>query len=622
MIEHLPVLGVGVSLSLSAQPDPVAIVQARGGAQFVEYAGVIDVSRVQDEVERIQAAGGRVLYHPSYINFCGSFANNSHWLATTAEHIAAVGSPWFAQDCAYCFWGDSHGYSSQLGYFIPPILNEDSLRYALARIREVQQAVPTPVAIEPPPMTFVVGRMPLFSFFGRLAREADCAILLDMGHLVSYEMASGQDVCAALADLPCAQVVEVHIAGGRIKSSDGGAIYVDAHECAILEPSWQMLVKLLPHLPQLKAVCYECEGMDQDTVLTTLARLRELVRAHSSNAELVRVIDHSPASPPPIHTAAHPTHTRTPPTPVRNPVFFAQEHALFDLLFDDGLRTDFCRRGLAALMEYELPTAALQDFAVIRPDALAFDARLRTDLILAQFCRSFPLSFSLLSSFAEGLALVKSLIDSATMRQPSLSRLSFFGKRLRQLALERLDLEPELLALIDAELAMLATSQRLKQDVLDGVTPATTPALADNWLAAALDINSFVSVTLLPQSYDRLKQQLCPFSGSELWRHLNKNPLSASQRRQLLAEAEPRLLVCKAYIRHDSRCEPVIDQQTVELSEGFAPLLDHIDGSVSVNDILAQLKHLGASMAMLQSIAGGFRQLLKQGMLEPANHEC
>lgn len=289
-IQQLPTLGVGASLSLSSQPDPVTLVQTKGGPSFVEYAGLVDVGDVIDEVERIREAGAPVLYHPSYINFCGSYSNARHWLEATAEHVEEVASPWFAQDCAYCFWEAGPGYSTQLGYFIPPLLNQRSLDYAIQRIKEVQDIVPVPVAIEPPPMTFVVGNMPLFSFFGQLAEATDCAILLDMGHLVSYEMASGHSVRDALDALPCERVVEVHIAGGRLKKGEQGPVYVDAHECSILDQTWQMLESMLPELPNVKAVCYECEGIDEHTVLSTLKRLRKLVGEKSASPDLVSAL--------------------------------------------------------------------------------------------------------------------------------------------------------------------------------------------------------------------------------------------------------------------------------------------------------------------------------------------
>lgn len=283
----LPVLGIGVSLSLAAEPDPVALVQAPGGPQFVEYAGLAEAESVAAEVARIRAAGAPVLFHPSYINFCGSFPNHAAWLAATAAHVRAVESPWFAQDVAYCFWQEGPSYSTQLGYFIPPILNEASLALAIARVREVQAAVPAVVAVEPPPMAFVVGDMPLFTFFGRLARETGCALLLDMGHLVSWEVASGRRVLDAIDELPCAQVIEVHVAGGRLRQAGDGPVYMDMHEAPVLPETWAMLDALLPLLPAVKALCYECEGMPADTVLSVLAELRDKVRRLSASPGLV-----------------------------------------------------------------------------------------------------------------------------------------------------------------------------------------------------------------------------------------------------------------------------------------------------------------------------------------------
>jgi uncharacterized protein (UPF0276 family) len=178
-----------------------------------------------------------------------------------------------------------------MGYFIPPIMNDQSLRRAIERVREVQAAVPVPVAIEPPPVTFVVGDMPLFRFFGALARETDCAILLDMGHLVSWEMATGRPVREALDELPRERVIEVHIAGGRIEAGRTGPIYVDAHERAILDPAWTMLDAMLPELPAVRAVCFECEGASQETVLSVLDRVRGVVRGRSANPRLVARVE-------------------------------------------------------------------------------------------------------------------------------------------------------------------------------------------------------------------------------------------------------------------------------------------------------------------------------------------
>jgi uncharacterized protein (UPF0276 family) len=290
-IEALPVLGVGASLSLEAKPDPVSLVRSRGGPSFVEYAGRLDFDEVRGDVMRVREAGAPVLFHPSYINFCGSFANSQAWLEESARHIASVQSPWFAQDCAYCFVGKDQGYSSELGYFVPPILNRASLERAVERVREVQRVVPVPVAIEPPPMCFTLGRMPLLTFFGELAERTDCALLLDIGHLYSYEVASGKSVLEELSALPVERVIEVHVAGGRIEQSDGKNVYVDAHERDVLPEVWTLLTTLLPRLPAVRALCFECEGLSEARVLGTLSRLRELAVAHSAHAALVQKVE-------------------------------------------------------------------------------------------------------------------------------------------------------------------------------------------------------------------------------------------------------------------------------------------------------------------------------------------
>ena len=291
MFSDLPVLGLGASLSLGTTPDPVALVAEKTGPGFIEYSGLLDVSRIHAQVERIKQAGIPVLFHPSYINFAGSFNNSEKWLKKTQQHIDAVGSPWFAQDCAYCFWQNGFGYASQFGYFIPPILNEASLELAVERVKEVQKNISVPVAIEPPPVTFVVGCMPVFEFFGRLAESCDCALLLDVGHLVSYEMATGQSILLGLEYINTQRVIELHIAGGKIKSTADGLVYIDAHELDIMDESWKMLSLILPYLTNVKAICYECEGVDAQTVLNVLDRLRNVIKHECKSSALVRQVE-------------------------------------------------------------------------------------------------------------------------------------------------------------------------------------------------------------------------------------------------------------------------------------------------------------------------------------------
>ena len=137
-LAELPVLGVGVSLSLGTQPDPVILSQRPNGPDFVEYAGAVDVSVYRAQVEGLKKYSIPMLYHPSCLNLCGPWPNPSHWLAQVNQHVQHVKSAWLAQDVSVCFTGDVPGYSIDLGYFIPPILTQDSLREAIERVGEVR----------------------------------------------------------------------------------------------------------------------------------------------------------------------------------------------------------------------------------------------------------------------------------------------------------------------------------------------------------------------------------------------------------------------------------------------------------------------------------------------------
>lgn len=301
--------------------------------------------------------------------------------------------------------------------------------------------------------------------------------------------------------------------------------------------------------------------------------------------------------------------------------FAAQEHALFDLLFDRARRAAFRDDPVAALASYDLTAEERTDFSVLRADALELDAGMRTGLILSQFCRSFPLSFSLVSSLPDGLQRLRDLIDVETMRTSPLERLTAFGVRLRDglradtAAFASAREQALVLSVMEAELGMAWTACARKQAWLETARAAApvAPVPAD-WLQRPLVMADFVSAALLPQPYAVLKEALCPCTGAALWRRLAKEPLTAVQRQALFRQPSLRLLVARAELVNASRCEPQAEHVTVELPEGFASLLPHLDGTTPVSTMLAQLQAAGAQASMLDGVQGGFLQLLQHGM--------
>ncbi len=301
--------------------------------------------------------------------------------------------------------------------------------------------------------------------------------------------------------------------------------------------------------------------------------------------------------------------------------FQEQERALFDLLFDQSLREEFCKDSTTAFSEYELDDDELNDFKEIRPDAIELDASMRSYLILTHICRQFPVTFSLVSSLQNGIDLLQGLINLQTMRCHPTERASVFASQLReQLPACKVNSDKELTmitAILEAELGMAWTSATLKQKVLEGESPPENISQIDeDWLDKPIKLAAYVSAAIIPQSYVKLKKILCPCEDTDLWAHLSQTQLSASLRKKTLANEAPTLFITRAHVSTLSRCEPTVDHQTAELTEGFAPLLQQINGTNTISQILAQLKQAGAADEILQGVEAGFYQLLTSGMLE------
>lgn len=302
----------------------------------------------------------------------------------------------------------------------------------------------------------------------------------------------------------------------------------------------------------------------------------------------------------------------------------AQEQALLDLLFSRHLREQFAREPADVLRHYALTPAEQADFIAIRPDALAFDAQLRSAILLAAIAKVLPLTFAGLSSYPDGVERLRDVLDAALVRAAPIDRPVQFADSLR----EDWDLWPFgsardsalMQAILDAEWGMASTAVTRRQHALTGLPeePAA-PVLRADWLALPVQLAPFTSAGILPQSYTDLKAAWCAGEEAALWRRLQKTPLSPEARQAQLHTLQPRLLLARAVVTVPSACDPVIEHRTTELPEGFAALFQHVNGEHSVQQLLAGLQQAGAPAEMLTGVQAGFQQLLESGLLaQPA----
>jgi uncharacterized protein len=147
-----------------------------------------------------------------------------------------------------------------LPYPLPPYLTESGLAAAIRNVREVQARLSAPLLVEFPGfsdgLAFFIGRRHAFDFFRQLAEETGVAVTLDTGHLLSYQWLVGrreEDLFGDLERLPLEQCFEIHLSGCAI--ADGR--FHDLHHGVLLREQIELLERLAPLCPNLRAVTYE-----------------------------------------------------------------------------------------------------------------------------------------------------------------------------------------------------------------------------------------------------------------------------------------------------------------------------------------------------------------------------
>jgi len=122
---------------------------------------------------------------------------------------------------------------------LPLPYTEEALAHVVQRVRAVQDFLGAPLALENPSSyaEFAADSMTEWEFLGRLAEEADCALLLDVNNVYVSSRNHGFDPWTYLDAIPMDRVVQCHVAG----HTDHGTHIIDSHIGPVIDPVWQLL---------------------------------------------------------------------------------------------------------------------------------------------------------------------------------------------------------------------------------------------------------------------------------------------------------------------------------------------------------------------------------------------
>jgi len=147
------------------------------------------------------------------------------------------------------------GRVEEAGFLLPPRQSRAGASVAARNIARIAQALERPFAFETG-VNYLRSRSDELddgAFFGLVAAEAQCGILLDLHNLWCNERNGRQSVSDALAQVPLNRVWEVHLAGGM--EFDG--YWLDAHSDAVPLPVMELAAATIPRLPNLGAIMFE-----------------------------------------------------------------------------------------------------------------------------------------------------------------------------------------------------------------------------------------------------------------------------------------------------------------------------------------------------------------------------
>jgi uncharacterized protein (UPF0276 family) len=121
---------------------------------------------------------------------------------------------------------------------LPLPYTDEALRHTADRVRQVQDFLEAPLALENPStyVEFKGSTLTEWDFLSTLSREADCALLLDVNNVYVSSRNHGFDPADYLAALPYDRIVQMHVAG----HTDHGTHVVDTHIGPVIDDVWRL----------------------------------------------------------------------------------------------------------------------------------------------------------------------------------------------------------------------------------------------------------------------------------------------------------------------------------------------------------------------------------------------
>ncbi|MBY0408432.1 MAG: DUF692 domain-containing protein, partial [Rickettsiales bacterium] len=158
---------------------------------------------------------------------------NSEYLTKLKKLADDIKPAWISDHL--CWTGIAHKNTHDL---LPVPYTEEALKHITQRIKDVQDFLERPIALENPStyLEFKQSSMPEAEFIARMAEESGCNLLLDVNNVYVTCFNHRLDPKAYLDTLPLDRVIQIHLSG----HTNNGTHIIDTHDDHVVDEVWQL----------------------------------------------------------------------------------------------------------------------------------------------------------------------------------------------------------------------------------------------------------------------------------------------------------------------------------------------------------------------------------------------
>ena len=177
--------------------------------------------------------------------------------------IEEIGAPLYSEHLTYCAAG-GHLYD-----LLPIPFTEEAVHYVAGRVRQVQDILGQPIALENASY-YAQPHADLSEaeFIGAVLAESGCDLLLDVNNIYVNSINHRYDPVEFMDSLPLDRTRYIHVAGHYDEAPD---LKVDTHGADVIDPVWALLAQAYQRLGPMPTL------LERDFNLPPLAELLQEV---------------------------------------------------------------------------------------------------------------------------------------------------------------------------------------------------------------------------------------------------------------------------------------------------------------------------------------------------------